>query len=204
MIRLVLAEDRTLIREGYRRILAEASDLTVSAETSTGADLLDRLPGIEADVILLGVARDWPRVISMIPSLRKAGLQVLLLATRPLSIDAERAANAGAAGVVTTAVSAAGLMAAIRQAARGRPPEEPQGTPGGDADAVRNSAPGLSDREFEVMRMLGSGLSVRDIAERLDLSPKTVGTYRSRVMDKLGLTSTAELVRFVLERGLVF
>jgi DNA-binding NarL/FixJ family response regulator len=201
MIRLVLAEDRALIREGYRRLVADAPDLSVAAETSTGADLLDRAPDIDADVVVLGVARDWPRIVSMIPSLRRAGLHVLVLATAPHPVDVQRAVAAGAAGVVTTAVSASDLVDAIHKAADGRSLPASTGSASPQNDG-RDATPGLSNREFEVMCMLGSGLSVRDIADRLNLSPKTVGTYRGRVMDKLGLDNTAELVRFVLERGL--
>jgi DNA-binding NarL/FixJ family response regulator len=205
MIRLVLADDRALVREGIRRVLADFPDIGVIAETSRRIDLLDlleRTTGPAPTTVLLGVVDDWARIIAMIPSLRRSGLNVLVLATEPDQRYVGRAVSAGAAGAVTTDATPAELAEALRRAATGRRPR--RGRSGTHSTDRQDERPlkELSSREFEVMRMLGSGRSVVEAAERLGLSPKTVGTYRSRIMDKLGLRGTAELVRFVLERGL--
>jgi DNA-binding NarL/FixJ family response regulator len=110
----------------------------------------------------------------------------------------DSALSAGALAVLSTAVNRTGLLDALRRAADGLAPD----AGAAECDSPARPLPVLSDREFEVMQLLGSGSSVKEVAARLELSPKTVGTYRGRVMDKLDLRSTAELVRFVLERGL--
>jgi len=202
MIQIVLADDRALFREGIRRILADESDLHVEAELSTGVDLLDTIAGIAADTVLLGVVDDdWTRIVALIPTLIEAGHRVLVMATNPEQRYIDRALHAGAAGMVTTEATAAELIEAIQRVASGR--RLPGGLTGRSGSGRRDRPLSiLSAREYEVMRLLGGGHSVREIAERLDLSPKTVGTYRGRVKEKLGLSSTVELVRFVLERGL--
>jgi DNA-binding NarL/FixJ family response regulator len=205
MIRLVLADDRALVREGIRRVLADFPDIGVIAETSTRIDLLDlleRTTGPASTTVLLGVVDDWARIIAMIPSLRRSGLHVLVLATEPDPRYVGRAVSAGAAGAVTTDATPAELAEALRRAATGKRPRRGRSDTSSTARPDERPLPELSSREFEVMRMLGSGRSVVEAAERLGLSPKTVGTYRTRIMDKLGLRGTAELVRFVLERGL--
>ncbi|HUF67706.1 MAG TPA: response regulator transcription factor [Longimicrobiales bacterium] len=202
MARLVVADDRALVREGIRRVLADFPDLFVIAETTTGIDLLQTATDLTADVVLLGVVDDWARIVALIPALRRSGLHVLLLATDPDPRYVGRAMTAGATGAVTTDVSPDELADALRRVTSGRPPRKGRQSATVRPDRTARPLPELSDREFEVMRLLGSGRSVNDIADRLGISPKTVGTYRGRVMDKLGLDRTVDLVRFVLERGL--
>jgi DNA-binding NarL/FixJ family response regulator len=201
MTRLVLADDRALIRDGLRRTLSDFADLLVVAETTTGIDLLERAAEVPADVVLLSVAGDWPRIIALIPALRQAELRVLVLATAPEPRWVGRAENAGAAGAITTDASAVQLAAAVRRVANGRAPLGKGGITV-RVDRPDRPLPELSGREFEVMRLLAGGHTAKDIAARLGLSPKTVATYRGRVLDKLGLDSTVQLVRFALERGL--
>jgi DNA-binding NarL/FixJ family response regulator len=202
MIRLVLADDRALIREGIRRILEGFPDIRVVAETGTRIDLLEGASAAEPTAVLLGVVDDWARIIAMVPSLRRSGLHVLILATDPDPRYISRAVDAGAAGAITTGATPDELADALRRVSAGKRPR--RGRTGGVRSGRRHARalPELSSREFEVMRILGSGRSVNETAEQLGLSPKTVGTYRTRILDKLGLSGTAELIRFVLERGL--
>lgn len=202
MARLVVADDRALVREGIRRVLADFPDLFVIAETTTGIDLLQTATDLAADAVLLGVVDDWARIITLIPALRRSGPHVLLLATDPDPLHVGRAMRAGATGAVTTDVTPDELADALRCVASGRPPRKGRRSAAVRPDLTARPLPELSRREFEVMRLLGSGHSVNDIADLLGISPKTVGTYRGRVMDKLGLDRTVDLVRFVLERGL--
>lgn len=202
MNRIVLADDRSLVREGIRRILADHADLDIVAETTTGLDLLDRLTDLSADVVLLGVIDDWARIVALIPAIRRAGLRVLVLATDPDPRYVDRAADAGAAGAITTAATSDELAEALRRVVSGKPLRKSASPAVRRPDPEARPLPELSAREFEVMRMLGAGQTVNDVADRLRLSPKTIGTYRSRILDKLKLSGTAELVRFVLERGL--
>jgi len=202
MIKLVLADDRALLRDGLRRILTDAGVVSVIAETST-ADLLSLPAELDPHVVLISVDQDWPRIISLIPAVvRERKAAVLLLATTPRAVYVKRALRAGAAGMIATSASSQDLIEAVIRAARGDRITDVDGRAGWRQEGRDRPLPELSEREFEVMRMLGSGWTVRQIASTLELSPKTVSTYRGRIMDKLGLHGTAELVRFVLERGL--
>jgi two-component system invasion response regulator UvrY len=197
MKRIVVADDRALFRAGICRLLADQPDLQI-VETATGAELIERVTEANADVVLLAVTSDWARIVPAIPALRSAGPNILVLATDPADHHIDSALSAGALAVLSTAVNRTGLLDALRRAADGLAPD----AGAAECDSPARPLPVLSDREFEVMQLLGSGSSVKEVAARLELSPKTVGTYRGRVMDKLDLRSTAELVRFVLERGL--
>jgi DNA-binding NarL/FixJ family response regulator len=183
-------------------VLADFPDLLVIAETTTGIDLVQTATDLAADAVLVGVVDDWARIVALIPALRRSGLHVLLLATDPDPLYVGRAMTAGATGAVTTDVSPVELAAALRRVASGRPPRKGRRSATVRPDLTARPLPELSHREFEVVRLLGGGRSVNDIADRLGISPKTVGTYRGRAMDKLGLDRTVDLVRFVLERGL--
>ncbi len=203
MIALVIADDQTLLREGVRRIVAEHADIEVVGEATSADALLALLGTTQANVLLLDVNLPGPGVRRLMLDLRQRRRRprVLALSGNPDRRHALAVLRAGAAGYLTTYHSGARLIEAIRLVAAGRRVhlESPERFEGSRA---RDWPEGLSDREREVLRLLSGGQTGREVAQQLGLSPKTVSTYRTRIMEKLRLHSTADLVRYALEKGL--
>lgn len=204
MIRVLIADDHALMREGLRRLLSESGDIAVVGEAPTGAVLLDALLTIPADVVVLDVSMPGSRFVELLEELRRrhASIRVIVLSAHAEEEYAVRALKGGAAGYVTKHRSADDLLDAIRTAAAGRRYVSPgvgqllaeDAARGGRADGA------LSDREREVLAGLARGRSLKQVAADLGLSVKTVSTYRSRLLEKLGLQTTADLIRYALER----
>jgi DNA-binding NarL/FixJ family response regulator len=199
MISLIIADERPLVREGLRRILADYGDVQVIAETPDPAALLAALRRSRADVILLDVSLSGTALCTLIERIRRRrrAPRVLLLGVRPGDATVHRALRAGACGVLTREETPAELIAAVRRVAAGA--HAVSAAVGAEAAPAM---PGLSERELEVLRLFGSGRNGREVAEALGLSPKTVSTYRTRILKKLGLRNVGELVRYVFEHGL--
>lgn len=210
MIRLLIADDHPVVREGLRRIVADHSGLEVVGEAVDGDQVLTSLPRIPADVILLDVSMPGPGFLHVLERLRAEhpSVAVLVLSVHPEDQYAVRALRAGAAGYLTKDHSPEQLIEAIRKVHRGGKYISPSLaerlaanlTPTG-AQALRHE--GLSHREYEVLCLLGSGQTVKEISAELRLSPKTVSTYRSRVLEKMQATSNADLVRYAAQHGLI-
>jgi DNA-binding NarL/FixJ family response regulator len=206
---LIIADDHQLVRDGFRRILESHSDMSIVAEASDGEELTELLTDSDADVLLLDISMPGTPFLSLMETLRSKHprLPVLVVSMHAEEHWAMQALKAGAAGYLTKTHSAEELAEGIRRVHGGGRYITPRVA---EAMALqlgrRNPAPGvgaLSKREFEVLRGLGSGKMAKTVARELDISPKTVGTYRSRIMEKLGLDSNADLVRFVMEQGLL-
>ncbi len=208
MIRIVIADDHALVREGLRRIIEHHSDLEVSAEAESHDDLFLALGKHEVDVVLMDVSMPGVGFIESLDRVRAGWprIRVLVVSMHPEEQWAIRAFRSGAAGYLTKRHSAEELAEAIRRVhAGGRyvtaaladvlAAQLVSGSEGSAHDA-------LSKREFEVLCRLGSGRMVKRIAADLGLSPKTVSTYRSRILEKLALGSTAEIIRYVVEHDL--
>lgn len=208
MIRVALADDHTILREGLRQLLSSAPDITVVGEAADGHQALDlvRVGGFE--VLLLDLSMPGKGGIELIKQIKgeRPRLQVLVLSMHEESQYAVRAIKSGASGYVTKDRAATELVDAIRTVAGGG-----AHVSANVAQALALSAmPGavgprherLSDREFEVFDLLVRGLSVTDIAGKLHLSSKTVSTHKARLMEKLGIDNPAELVRYALRHGL--
>ncbi len=209
MIRIAIADDRTLIREGLKRIFETEADLTPVVDAKDGFELLDQLADTECDVVIMDVSMPGPGFFDTLKRVRDRfpDARVLVLSMHPEEHYAIRALREGASGYLHKDVDPDTLCEAVRRIASGGQYVTPrlgeilvQGL-SHDDDAARHD--GLSDREFEVLRLLGSGLSTEDIGKRLAISPKTVGTYRGRIKDKMGFTNLAELIRYVVEHGLL-
>lgn len=209
MIRVVVADDHRIVREGVRRLLDESADLRVVGEASAGDEALALLDRVAADVLLLDVAMPRTGFVTILAALRERhpSVRVIVLSGYAEAEYAVRALKGGALGYVTKERSPAELVDAIRAAAQGRRFISPTVADLlADAALLAATAPAhgeLSGRELETLRLLGRGLSVKEAAAELGLSAKTVSTYRSRLLDKLGLRSTAELIRHAIERNLV-
>jgi DNA-binding NarL/FixJ family response regulator len=209
MIRLAIADDHPIVREGLRRIVSEDSGIGVAGEASSADELFRLLGAAAVDVILLDVSMPGAAFIETLRSLRATHptVKVLVLSAHPEDQWAMRSLQAGAAGYLTKDHSPEQLVNAIRRVARGGKyvSDSMAEKLAGMVDTARTRAPHetLSDREFEVLRALGSGMMVKDVASQLRLSAKTVSTYRTRLLDKMGLKTKADLVRYVVLHDLL-
>lgn len=202
MIRLAIADDHPIVREGLRRIAVDDAGITVTGEASTAAELFRLLSVAAVDVVLLDVSMPGATFVETLAELRERHptVRILVLSVHPEDQWAMRALRAGAAGYLTKDRSPEQLVLAIRRVARGGKyvsdtlAEKLAGLVDNGTRAPHEL---LSDREFEVLRALGSGMTVKEVAEQLHLSAKTVSTYHARLLDKMGLKSKADLVRYV-------
>lgn len=209
MIRVAIADDHPIVREGLRRIVSEDPGIVVAGDAAGAAELFRLLATAAVDVVLLDVSMPGAPFIETLRQLRTQYASVKVLVISAYSEDqwALRALQSGASGYLTKDHSPEELVDAIRRVARGRRyvSESMADRLAGMAGDAKDRAPHerLSDREFEVLRALGSGLMVKDVASQLGLSVKTVSTYRTRLLEKLGLTSRADLVRYVVSHELL-
>jgi DNA-binding NarL/FixJ family response regulator len=205
MIRVLIADDHSIVRDGLKRILAATSDLQVTGEAAGGDETLALVKANDYDVVMLDMSMPGLSGIDLIKRLKveKPRLKILVLSMHGERQYAARVLKAGAAGYLSKDSAAEALLGALRKIAAG-------GVHIGEAAAASLLQAGdkpphetLSDREFEVMRLLVEGLGPTEIGERLHLSVKTVSTHKTRILDKLGVGSTAELVRYAMEHRLV-
>ena len=208
MIRLLIADDHPIVREGVRRIVDDCLDMKVVGEAVDGDDLRTKLDTIEADVLLLDISMPGPGFLSVMERLRAehSATRVLVLSVHSEDQYALRALRAGAAGYLTKEHSPLELAEAIRRIDRGGKYITPTLAEklAFDLDPAADRPPheALSDREYQVLCMLGSGNSGKEIGAKLALSPKTVSTYRARILEKMKLKTTADLIRYVVEHHL--
>ena len=219
MTRILIADDHTLVRDGLKRILAAAGDLVVAAEAVDGDQALACVRAAEFDLVLLDMSMPGLSGIDLIKRLKfeRPGLKILVLSMHGEHQYAVRAYKAGAAGYLTKDSASAELVAAIRKIAAGGVYISAAGAEqlavgaiqdgvtarGAMQDGGRPPHGSLSDREFEVFRMLAAGATLTGIAGSLHLSVKTVSTHKTRILQKMGVASTAELVRYALEHKLL-
>lgn len=208
MIGLLVADDHPIVREGLKRIVSMYDDIRVVGEAVDGDDVLEQAKNEDVDVVLLDVSMPGPGFLETLRRLReiRPGLRILVLSVHPEDQYAVHALRAGASGYLTKDHSANELAEAIRKVHEGRRhlTESLQDRlaealdTGGDKPLHEL----LSSREFQVFCMIGCGKSVTDIADELELSPKTVSTYRARILEKTKLTGNAEVIRYAVQNGL--
>ena len=210
MIRVVIADDHQILRDGLKQLLLAAGDLDVVGEASDGHEVIERIRALDFDVLLLDLSMPGKSGMELIRQVKteRPKLRILVLSMHEEHQYAVRAIRAGASGYLTKESAASQLVAAIRKvAARGAfISAEVAEHLAHDAmphavDRPRHAA--LSDREFQVFTRLVSGESVTDIAAALHLSAKTISTHKARLMEKLGIDNNAELVRYAVEHRLV-
>jgi len=203
MIRVLIADDHKIVRDGLRRILAANPDVEVAAEASDGDQALALVRANEYDVALLDISMPGLSGIDLIKRLKieRPKLRLLVLSMHGEDQYAARVLKAGASGYLNKDSASEMLLGALRKVAAG-------GVHIGDAAAAslvaadRPAHEALSNREFEVLRLLVAGSSPTDIAEQLHLSVKTVSTHKTRMLEKLKLRTTADLVRYAIENKL--
>jgi DNA-binding NarL/FixJ family response regulator len=206
---VLIADDHGVVRAGLRQIIEREPELNVVGEAASGNELMAKLGATPADVLLLDVTMPGTRFPTLLADLkvRYPALRVLVLSMQPEDQFAERALRDGAAGYLSKERSAQELLEAIRKVVRGGTYVSPSfaehlaAALGGRAPAARRHA-ALSDREHEVLRLIGAGKTGGEIAAELSLSAKTVSTYRTRILRKLGLRTSADLIRYALQHQL--
>ncbi len=209
MLRVLLCDDHPILREGLKKILLQQSDIKVVEEAGSGAELLEKSASARFDVIILDITLPDMNGLDVLKAIPTSGSHaaVLVLSMHPEEQYALRALKAGAAGYLQKESVPDELVTAIRRIAQGR--KYVTATLAErlalDLEDRSGKAPHelLSDREYQVLCLLASGKGVKDIARELALSSPTVATYRSRVLSKLGLSTTVELVRYALAHKLV-
>lgn len=210
MIRLVIADDHAIVREGLKRIVSDTAGLQVVGEAADGTEVMQRVRELEFDVLMLDLSmpgRSGMELIKLVKA-EKPKLRILVLSMHQETQYAVRAIRSGASGYLTKESAPAQLEQALRKIAAGGAYISAEvaeqlalgAMPGAAAAAPHES---LSPREFDVMRRLAAGESVTDVAATLHLSVKTVSTHKANGMSKLGLQNQTELVRYALKHGLI-
>lgn len=209
MIRVLVCDDHAIVRRGLRQILSETHDIHVDGEATTAAEVLERVRAHRYEVIVLDVSLPGGNGIDLVGRIRKErpGLPVLVLTVHPEDQYAVRAIRAGAAGFLTKESAPEKLIEAVRKVAAGgrwvsaELAETLASMLAGEGGGPPHER--LSDREFEVMRMLASGKTVSQVAAELSLSVKTVSTHRTRILKKMNMKTNAELTHYAVKAGLV-
>jgi len=204
MIRVLIADDHKIVRDGLKRILAATTDMQVSGEAAGGDEALALVKAQDFDVAMLDMSMPGLSGLDLIKRLKieRPKLRILVLSMHGEQQYAARVLKAGAAGYLNKDSAAELLLSALRKIATGGM-HIPEAAAAGLVAGEKPAHESLSNREFEVLRLLVEGLGPTDIAERLHLSVKTVSTHKTRILEKLNLGSTAELVRYALEQKLV-
>jgi len=209
MIRILIADDHTLMRDGLKQILATAGDMIVAGEASDGFQTLESVRSGELDLLLLDMSMPGRSGVELIKQIRavKPRLPILVLSMHKESEYAVRTIRAGAAGYLCKDSASQQLLKAIRGVAAGGRFISPEvaadlafGLILGDDRPLHAL---LSDREFLIFSKLAAGDAIGDIAQELNLSAKTVSTYKTRLLQKMRMSSVADLIRYALEHGLL-
>jgi two-component system, NarL family, invasion response regulator UvrY len=209
MTRILIADDHAIFREGLKQILEDHDDLKVVDEASRGQEVLDKVAKKDYDILLLDIAMPGLSGLDTLKLLKvqKPKLRVLILSMYPEEQYAARAIKAGASGYITKASASEELVEAIRKVSAGGryisasiaekllfdPDHEPEQTP----------HERLSDREYQILCLIGRGKTVGEIAELLGLSVKTVSTHRVHILEKMKMKNNAELTNYAIKHGIV-
>ncbi len=207
-IRVLIADDHAIVRQGLRQILSDTPDLTVAGEAENGVQAVQMVRSGDWDVVLMDVSMPDRNGIDALKLIKKEHprLPVLILSMYPEEQYAIRALKAGAAGYLTKQSAPELLVTAIRQVASGKKyvspslAEELANAIGDDSERPPHEK--LSDREYQTLCMIASGKTPTEIAEALNLSVKTVSVYRTRLLEKMNLRNNAELTHYGLKHGL--
>lgn len=209
MIKILIADDHAIIREGLKQILADTGDLVVAGEAANGQEVLERLQQEEWDVVILDLAmpgRDGLYTLKEIKR-EKPKLPILVLSIYPEEQYAVRALKAGASGYLTKESAPEELIAAIRKVSGGgkyiSSSLAEELAVHLEEDSAKPIHEKLSDREYQVMLKIASGKTVKEIADEMFFSVKTISTYRVRALRKMGLKNNAAFTHYALKQGLV-
>jgi len=207
MIKIVIADDHAVVREGLKRIISSAHDMAVVGEAVNGAEVIQQVRDSEFDVLLLDLSMPGRSGMELIKLVRceKPKLRILVLSMHEELQYAVRSIKSGASGYLTKESAPAQLMQVLRKVAGGGAfistgvaEQLALGSLLGSNCAAHER---LTDREFEVFRLIAMGMSVTDIAGRLNLSAKTISTHKANLMQKMSLQNQTELIRYAIKYG---
>ena len=208
-IRVFIADDHAIVREGLKQILAESPDVIVAGEADNGLDAIKLFRKAKCHVILLDISMPDRSGIDVLKQVKKENpdIAVLMLSMHREDQYAIRSLKAGAAGYLTKQSAPRELVTAIRQVAAGQKyvsaalAQELASAIGDDHDTPLHDT--LSDREYQTLTMIASGKTVSAIAEELSLSVKTISEYRARLLIKMKLKNSAELTHYAIKNRLI-
>jgi DNA-binding NarL/FixJ family response regulator len=209
MIKVLIADDHTIVREGLRQILGQSPDIVVKDEASNGQEVLKKIGNGHFDLVLLDISLPGRSGLEVLKQIRATApdLPILILSMYPEEQYAIRALRAGASGYLTKESATNELLKAIRKVAAGgiyitsslaeKIVSELK------MDTKRLPHEMLSDREYQVMCMIASGRPVKEIAILLSLSVKTISTHRARILEKMNMKNSAQLTHYAIKHNLV-
>jgi len=209
MIRILIADDHTIVREGLKQILAETPDMVVADEARNGQEVFAKVSKNEYDVVLLDISMPGRSGLEVLKQLKgeHPKLPILILSMYSEEQYAMRALRAGASGYMTKESAPDELIEAIRKVSQGRKYVSPSLAEklAVSLELGEEKPPHemLSDREYQVMCMIASGKTIKEIAEELSLSVKTISTYRSRILEKLNFKTNAAITHYAVQNRLV-
>ncbi len=205
MINILIVDDHVIVREGIKRIIDDTAGITIVAEASSGQEALDLIRKNKYDLILLDISMPGQNGLQTLKLIKKhdKNLPVLMLSMHAEQQYAMRAIKAGASGYLTKDTASTQLVKAIRKINDGRKfiSQEVAELLATDLFHEQEKDPHeyLSDREFEVLKLIAKGLSQKEIASDLSISHKTVSTYRSRILDKLNLQNNSDIIHYAID-----
>lgn len=209
MIRVLVADDHTIVREGLKQILSDTPDIEVAGEAANAKEVISKVSDNDYDLVLLDISFPGRSGIDILKQLKclKPKLPILILSMYPEEQYAVRSLKAGASGYVTKESASDELINAIRQVTKGKKyittslAERLVFELEKDYEDQPHEV--LSDREYQVMCLIASGKTVTEIAEALSLSVKTISTHRSRILQKMAMHNNAQLTHYAITHGLV-
>ncbi|MFN7929610.1 MAG: response regulator transcription factor [Blastocatellia bacterium] len=209
MIRILIADDHAIVRRGLRTILAEASEITHIGEAQNAEEIMSLLRSQSWQLVMLDLALPDKNGLEVLKDIKRdyPKLPVLILSMHPEDLYALRVLKAGAAGYLTKESAPDELLTAIRKVLNGgryislHLAEQLVFDLGGDSEKPLHEA--LSDREYQVLCLLGSGKTISEVADQLAISVKTASTYRTRILEKMNMRTNAELMHYAIQQKLV-
>ena len=209
MFRILIADDHPIVRQGLRHILEQSGSVRSIEEAENGREVLGKIRKTSFDVVLLDISMPGMNGLETLEEIKKvnAALPVLILSMYPEEEYAVRALKAGASGYLTKKSAPGELTTAVKKLARGERYISPALADFLAANLTEDREKPLhetlSDRELQVLRMIVSGKTIKEIAAELSKSPKTISTFRSRVLHKMNMKNNAELYRYAMKNNLL-
>jgi two-component system, NarL family, invasion response regulator UvrY len=208
MIKILVVDDHSIVREGAKRIIADTDDIEVAGECSDGHDALRKILNNEYDVVLLDIALPGMDGLDVLRAVKtkKPVLPILILSMYPEEQYASRVLREGAAGYIAKGSLPSELVTAIRKIASGKKyisESLAEKVASNLAEDHRRLHESLSNKEYQVFRMIAKGKTTKEIAGELSLARPTISTYRARILEKMNMKTTGELIRYAIENQLI-
>jgi two-component system, NarL family, invasion response regulator UvrY len=209
MMKILIADDHAVVRQGLKQIIADEPDMQLSGEAENAAEVLQFVRTTDLDVVILDITMSGKSGLDVLPEilLLSSKIKVLILSMHAEEQFAVRALKSGASGYITKQSAPTELVRAIRKVSSGGRyvsqsiAEQLAFFIGSDTTKIQHER--LSDREFQVLRRIAEGRTLREIADELFISEKTVGTYRVRILEKMNMKRNAELIRYAVQNKLI-